>query len=77
MDIGLFAKYAVQINTQKNKVSDLLLCIQEITGIEIPESDVALQKNLVVFSVSSVVRSRLAKKEIKEALLGKGYIVKI
>lgn len=77
MDIGLFAKYAVQINIQKSKVSDLLTCIKEVTGIEILEEEVSLQKNIVVFSVSSVVRSRLVKKEVKEALSGKGYLVKM
>jgi hypothetical protein len=77
MDMGLFAKYAIQINTQKSKVSDLLLCIKEITGVEILEDEVSLQKNIVVFTVSSVVRSRLVKKEVKEALSGKGYLVKM
>jgi hypothetical protein len=76
MDIGLFAKYAVQINTQKSKVSDLLACIKDVSGIEILEDEVSLQKNTVIFTVSSVLRSKLMRKEVIEALTKGGYIVK-
>jgi hypothetical protein len=77
MDEGLFKKYGVQIQKNKDVKEDLLMCIQEKTSITLLLDEVSISKKIVNIQTSSVKRSLLLQKNIKEFLLEKGYIVKI
>lgn len=72
MDQGLFTKHIKNIlerDASKQKVITLLL---EKTGIELDESEITLSKKDISLSTSSVKKSILLKKGIKDILQSNG-----
>lgn len=77
MDEGLFKKYSIQVQKNKDVKEDLLIYIQEKTALTLTQEEVTISKKVVTIQTSSVKRSLLLQKKIKELLLEKGYVGKI
>ena len=73
MDIGLFKKYSQQLEVQKNTKKDIINYIQQETGVELKEETVIVLKKTITLTISSVQKSKLIQKNIKELLIKKGY----
>ena len=73
MDEGLFKKHIIRIQKQKNSKKELILYIQEKTGIQLDEKMVSISKNKVTLQTSSVTRQKLFQKDIIKLLQEKGY----
>jgi hypothetical protein len=77
MDEGLFKKYSIQVQKNKDVKEDILVYIQEKTALTLTQEEVTISKKVVTIQTSSVKRSLLLQKKIKEVLLEKGYVGKI
>lgn len=77
MDQGLFKKYTLQIQKNINVKEDILMYIQEKVLVVLEQEEIAISKKVVTIQTSSVKRSLLLQRNIKEKLLEKGYSVKI
>lgn len=77
MDQGLFKKYTVQIQKNINIKEEVLMYIQEKVLVVLEQEEIAISKKNVTIQTSSVKRSLLLQRNIKEKLLEKGYTVKI
>jgi hypothetical protein len=77
MDEGLFKKYSIQVQKNKDVKEDLLVYIQEKTALILTQDEITISKKVVTIQTSSVKRSLLLQKKIKEVLLEKGYVGKI
>ena len=72
MDEGLFGKYAKTVQIRKAYKQDILLCIQEKTGLVLQEKNIEVKNKEIKLVVSSLERSILHRKNIKEILKKKG-----
>lgn len=73
MDQGLFTKHIKNIlerDASKQKIISLLL---EKTGIELDDSEITLSKKDISISTSSVKKSILLRKGVKEILQSNGF----
>lgn len=77
MDTGLFKKYNKQIDSQKNSKKEIREYIQEHTGIELSEEVISISKKKITLTISSVQKSKLLQKKVKELLIQKGYTLTI
>lgn len=73
MDQSLFKKHILQIKKIKNSKQEVLLFIQEVTGVILEQEEIIISKKKITIQTSSVKRSYLFKKGIKELLKEKGY----
>jgi hypothetical protein len=76
MDEGLFARHALQIRKQQDAKRELILRIKETTGISIEESEIVVSKKQVTLHLSSVKKSKLLQKKVKEILETQGYTLR-
>jgi hypothetical protein len=76
MDEGLFGKYAKTLRERENNKERLIRRIQEKTGIELQIEEISLSKKVVVLFVSSVKKTALLGKNIKEILEAEGFSLK-
>jgi hypothetical protein len=77
MDQGLFKKHILQIQKNKDSKDEVLLYIQEATGIILKPEEITLSKKNVTVQTSSVKRSQLIQRKTKEILEEKGYSLKL
>jgi hypothetical protein len=77
MDQGLFKKYTIQIQKNKDIQEDIRLFILEKTNISIEEKELQITKKIITIQTSSVKKSLLIQKKIKNLLQEKGYLLKI
>jgi hypothetical protein len=77
MDEGLFKKHILRVQIQKDSKEDILSLVLEKTMLTLSSEEVSLSKKVVTIQTSSVKRSLLLQRKIKEVLLEKGYAVKI
>jgi hypothetical protein len=77
MDQGLFKKHFLQIQKNKDSKDEVLLYIQEATGIILKPEEITLSKKNVTVQTSSVKRSQLIQRKTKEILEKKGYSLKL
>jgi hypothetical protein len=77
MDQGLFKKHILQIQKNKDSKDEVLLYIQEATGIILKPEEITLSKKNVTVQTSSVKRSQLIQRKTKEILEKKGYSLKL
>jgi hypothetical protein len=75
MDNGLFNKYDTFLQQRENTVQELIIYIQETTGVLLTKEEIVLTKKSVTFQTSSVKKTVLIKKNTKDLLKKKGYIV--
>jgi hypothetical protein len=73
MDPGLFAKHFFQIKKAHDIKNEVLVYIQEKTGVELFSEEVMITKKKVTIQTSSVKRMILIQKNIKKLLEEKGY----
>lgn len=73
MDEGLFKKYSISIKKNNTIKEDLCNLILEKTGVHLNLTEVSVSKTTVTFHVSSVKKSILTQKKIKEILEEQGY----
>jgi hypothetical protein len=76
MDNGLFNKYDTFLQQRENIVQELIIYIQETTGVLLTKEEIVLTKKSVIFQTSSVKKNVLIKKNTKDLLKKRGYIVK-
>lgn len=77
MDQGLFKKHIINLQKIKDEKQEVLILIKEISGIELQENEVLVSKKNITLQISSVKRSFLLQKKVKELLKEKGYETKI
>lgn len=75
MDEGLFRKHILQIQKVQDNKEQICIHIFESTGVEILKEEIVITKNNIKLQISSVKRSVLVRKNIKEILKEKGYIL--
>ena len=75
MDQGLFRKHILQIQKVQDVKSELCAYIQEKTGVEIIQEEIIITGKKIIIQTSSVKRSILLQKNIKEILKEKGYFL--
>lgn len=73
MNEGLFKKHIQQILLRTNIKQQIILSLKEKTGIEIDEEEITLSNKKITLSTSSVKKTVLLKKGIKEVLQTLGY----
>ena len=76
MNEGLFEKYSKVIRQKKSEKEELVAFIKETTGIEFNEEEIAIQKKNVAFHTSSVKKTILHSKKIRDFFIEKGYELK-
>jgi hypothetical protein len=77
MDEGLFKKYSIQVQKNKDVKEELFTYIQEKTSLVLTVDEMSISKKIITIQTSSVKRSLLLQRNIKAVLLEKGYVVKI
>lgn len=73
MDQGLFTKHIKNILERDALKQKVMLLLLETTGIELDDSEITLSKKNVSISTSSVKRSILLKKGLKDILQSNGF----
>lgn len=73
MDEGLFRRHILQIQKVQDTKEEVCAYIQEKTGVEITKEEVSITQKKVTIQTSSVKRSILLQKKLKEILQEKGY----
>lgn len=68
MDESLFAKHFQSIKNQKNKKEEVINLIKNETGVGLSNEEIIISKNAVEIQTTSVKRSKLTQKNVKEAL---------
>ncbi len=73
MDQSLFRKYSIQIQKAKESKDIIIGLLQKITGITLQQEEISISKKTIHIQTSSVKRSCLQQKNVKELLKEKGY----
>jgi hypothetical protein len=76
MDQSLFKKHILQIQKIKDSKEEVCLLIQEVTGVLLEQEEITISKTNITIQTSSVKKSILSQKRIKELLKEKGYELK-
>lgn len=77
MNEGLFKKHIQQLISRTNAKQKIILAVLEKTGIIIEESEIILSKKAIVLSTSSVKKSALLQKGVKEIVTALGYTLQV
>lgn len=75
MDKNLFEKYSKKIDEQKNKKEDILTLIENQTGIHLTNEEIVLENKNITFQTSSVKKTALHNKKIRDYLTERGYSI--
>lgn len=73
MDQGLFTKHLKNILERDIAKQKIITLLFEKTGVQLEESELSLSKKNISLSTSSVKRSILLKKGMKELLQDNGF----
>ncbi len=73
MDQGLFKKYSKVLSIQRSEKEEIIQFIQTTTGVIFHEEELVIQKNKIRFNTTSVKKTILQRKEVKEFLVSKKY----
>lgn len=73
MNEGLFEKYGKVLQQKKSEKEELVIFIKETTGIDFNEEEIVIQKKSVVFHTTSVKKTILHSKKIRDFFIEKGY----
>lgn len=73
MDEGLFVKHITLLRGTKKVQEEILLYIQEKTGILLQEEEIQIRKKKIHLRTSSVKRNNLIQKNIQIILQEKGF----
>ena len=73
MEEGLFKKYTKAIQKQQSEKKEIIELIFEKTNLLLNEEELIIQKGKILFTLSSVKKTILLRKDIKEILITKGY----
>jgi hypothetical protein len=76
MDEGLFTKYTKTVRERQDAKKTLIDRIKEKTGVGLTEEEITLSKKQVTLFTSSVKKTALIRKNIKEILEAEGFIFK-
>ncbi len=73
MDSGLFSKHLFQIKKVHDIKEEVLVLVQERTGIVLQVEEIVVNNKRITIQASSVKRMMLLQKNIKAVLQEKGY----
>lgn len=76
MDEGLFKKYTKTLQERDKAKESLIAIIKEKTGIVLNEEEINISKKEVTLFISSVKKTQLLRKNIKELLEAQGFSFK-
>ena len=77
MNEGLFEKYSKVIKKRQSEKEEIHTLLKEITGIDFKEEEIEINKKIISFHISSVKKTILTQKNIKNKLEEKGYQIKL
>lgn len=75
MEGGLFKKYELRIQKNKDQKKEVLDYIKEISGIDLSEKEIQLEKNKIKIQTSSAKKAHLLRTKTKEFLQEKGFLL--
>lgn len=77
MDQGLFKKHIINLQKIKDEKQEVLNLIKELSGVYLQDNEILVSKKNITIQTSSVKRSFLLQKKVKEFLKEKGYETRI
>ncbi len=76
MEEGLFSKYLKTLRERNTAKEEVIAATLEKTGIRLDESELSISKTQITLSTSSVKKTTLFQKGMKEAVEEIGYTLK-